>query len=194
MDLVHRVIAMRTINIHEAKTTPVRGWSRKRPRGESFVIAKAGKPMVKVVALDAPAKRKPQPTRISQGQLKVPDDFDRMYEDEIQALFEGAQVKLLLDTHVLLWASSEPQRLSRRARDAASRTRANILVVQRGQPLGDRDQACARAERDFDADPRIVRRGAARQRLSTSFRCSGEHAVAVVDLPPIHRRSVRSRC
>ena len=45
---------METINIHEAKTQLSR-LVEKAARGESFVIAKAGKPMVRVSALDAPA-------------------------------------------------------------------------------------------------------------------------------------------
>ena len=44
---------MRTVNIHEAKTQLSRLVDA-AARGESFVIAKAGKPMVRVVAIDAP--------------------------------------------------------------------------------------------------------------------------------------------
>jgi len=36
------------VNIHEAKTKPFPGWWLKPPKGEAFVIAKAGKPLVKV--------------------------------------------------------------------------------------------------------------------------------------------------
>jgi len=45
---------MVTVNLHEAKTQLSRLVDR-AARGESFVIAKAGKPLVKVSALDAPA-------------------------------------------------------------------------------------------------------------------------------------------
>jgi antitoxin (DNA-binding transcriptional repressor) of toxin-antitoxin stability system len=54
-------------------------------RGEAFVIAKAGKPLVKVAALDAPAK--PKRLGFLKGEIEVPDDFDRMGESEIAALF-----------------------------------------------------------------------------------------------------------
>ncbi len=48
---------MRTVNIHDAKTHLSRLVDR-AAKGESFVIAKAGKPLVKVVPLDAPAAGK----------------------------------------------------------------------------------------------------------------------------------------
>jgi prevent-host-death family protein len=75
---------MKTVNIHEAKTHLSRLVER-AAKGESFVIAKAGKPLVKVSAIDAPAV----PRRIGflKGEIKVPDDFDRMGEQEIAALF-----------------------------------------------------------------------------------------------------------
>lgn len=75
---------MNTVNIHEAKTHLSRLVDR-AARGESFVIAKAGKPLVKVSAIDAPAQAK----RLGflAGEIVVPDDFDRMGEREIAALF-----------------------------------------------------------------------------------------------------------
>jgi prevent-host-death family protein len=79
---------MRKVNIHEAKTHLSR-LVEEAAKGEPFVIAKAGKPMVKVVPLDAPAKRKVRRLGFLEGQFKLPDDFDRMAEDEILALFEG---------------------------------------------------------------------------------------------------------
>ena len=72
------------VNIHEAKThlSPL---VDRAARGETFVIAKAGKPLVKVEALDAPAK--PQRIGFLKGEIEVPADFDRMGESEIAALF-----------------------------------------------------------------------------------------------------------
>lgn len=57
--------------------------------GESFVIAKVGKPMVKVAALDTPA---PTQTRIGFliGQIQVPEDFDEMGRDTIERRFGDA--------------------------------------------------------------------------------------------------------
>lgn len=75
---------MRTINIHEAKTQLSR-LVEEAAKGESFVIAKAGKPMVKVVALDAPkAARR---LGFLEGAFSVPDDFDAMGRVEIERLF-----------------------------------------------------------------------------------------------------------
>jgi prevent-host-death family protein len=75
---------MNTVNIDEAKSQLSRLVDR-AARGEAFVIAKGGKPLVKVSALDAPA----EPIRLGflEGEIEVPEDFDRMGEREIAALF-----------------------------------------------------------------------------------------------------------
>ena len=77
---------MVTVNIHEAKTQ-LSKLIDQAVKGESFVIAKAGKPLVKVTALDAP----PVPQRLGflEGEIAVPEDFDRMGAAEITALFES---------------------------------------------------------------------------------------------------------
>jgi prevent-host-death family protein len=75
---------MKTVNIHEAKTHLSRLVER-AARGESFLIAKAGKPLVKVTAVDAPAT--PQRLGFLRGEIEVPEDFDRMGEQEIADLF-----------------------------------------------------------------------------------------------------------
>ena len=72
------------VNVHEAKTQLSKLIDR-AAKGEAFVIAKAGKPMVKVAALDAPAA--PQRLGFLAGEIAVPDDFDRMGQAEILALF-----------------------------------------------------------------------------------------------------------
>ncbi len=79
---------METINIHKAKTQLSKLVER-AAQGESFVIAKAGKPMVKVVAVDAPSAEK----RIGfmEGQGTVPDDFDTMGQAEIEEMFYGSK-------------------------------------------------------------------------------------------------------
>jgi len=74
------------VNIHEAKTQLSKLVER-AVQGEAFVIARAGRPLVKVTALDAPAA--PQRLGFLQGEIDVPDDFDRMGEVEIEALFGG---------------------------------------------------------------------------------------------------------
>ena len=79
---------MQTINIHEAKTHLSR-LVEQAAGGESFIIAKAGKPLVKVVALNAPESGQQKRLGFMAGQIEVPDDFDRMGESEIARLFEG---------------------------------------------------------------------------------------------------------
>jgi prevent-host-death family protein len=77
---------MRTVNIHEAKTHLSRLVAR-AAQGEPFIIAKAGKPLVKVVPLDAPAANEMR--RFDFMDISVPDDFDTMGQDEIEEMFYG---------------------------------------------------------------------------------------------------------
>jgi prevent-host-death family protein len=77
---------MVTVNIHEAKTQLSKLVDR-AAKGESFVIAKAGKPLVKVSALKAP--RAPQRFGFLAGEIEVPADFDRMGTEEIESAFGG---------------------------------------------------------------------------------------------------------
>ena len=77
---------MLTVNIHEAKTHLSRLIAA-AVRGESFVIAKAGRPLVVVSAVEPPA-RSPR-VGFMAGEIAVPDDFERMGAEEIDALFGG---------------------------------------------------------------------------------------------------------
>ena len=79
---------MQTVNIHEAKTHLSR-LVEEAARGESFIIAKAGRPMVKVVAVAAVEVAKPQRLGFMKGLGKVPADFDDMAAEEIERLFDG---------------------------------------------------------------------------------------------------------
>lgn len=79
---------MQTYNIHDAKTH-LSKLVEMAARGESFVIAKAGKPMVKVIALDTPESSQMKRFGFMAGQIKVPDDFNTMGAGEIQSLFEN---------------------------------------------------------------------------------------------------------
>lgn len=80
---------MKTVNIHEAKTHLSR-LIEEAAKGEPFIIAKAGKPMVKV----EPIAQKPQ-QRIGfmESQLEVPDDFDTMFAKEIEEMFYGGPIE-----------------------------------------------------------------------------------------------------
>ena len=79
---------METVNIHEAKTHLSR-LIEKAAKGEAFIIAKAGKPMVKVIPIEE--KEAPKKRRIGfmKGEIVVPDDFDTMMADEIEEMFYG---------------------------------------------------------------------------------------------------------
>jgi prevent-host-death family protein len=77
---------VRTVNIHEAKTHLSRLVDM-AAQGESFVIAKSGKPLVKVTRLDAPSSGQRRRLGFMAGEFTVPDDFDRMGSEEIARLF-----------------------------------------------------------------------------------------------------------
>jgi len=92
-------------------------------------------------------------------------------------------VKLLLDTHVLLWAAGEPKRLPAVARKLINDVRNELLfsvaslweIVKRS--LG-RD--------DFRVEPRVLRRGLLDNGYA-ELAVGGEHVLAVDGLPPIHK-------
>jgi prevent-host-death family protein len=79
---------MRTYAIHEAQAQLSRLVER-AAKGESFVIAKAGRPMVKVIALDSPEASQEKRFGFMAGQIQVPADFNTMGTREIQKLFES---------------------------------------------------------------------------------------------------------
>ncbi|WEX07888.1 type II toxin-antitoxin system prevent-host-death family antitoxin [Chelativorans sp. AA-79] len=81
---------MRTVNIHEAKTHLSRLVER-AANGEPFIIARAGKPLVKVTGLEAPAADEAGRLGFLGGRFRIPDDFDRMGEEEIAELLSGKQ-------------------------------------------------------------------------------------------------------
>jgi prevent-host-death family protein len=79
---------MQTVNIHEAKTHLSR-LVEQAAKGEPFVIAKAGKPLVRVTSLDAPVAGQVRRLGFMAGRIVVPEDFDRMGNAEIERLFGG---------------------------------------------------------------------------------------------------------
>ncbi len=79
---------MKTVNIHEAKTQ-LSKLIEEAKKGDSFIIAKAGKPVVKVIALTAPTGAQMRRLGFMAGQISVPDDFDQMGKKEIEAIFGG---------------------------------------------------------------------------------------------------------
>ena len=79
---------MQTVNIHDAKTH-LSKLVELAAKGEPFVIAKAGKPMVKVVPLDSPETGQEKRLGFMAGQLAIPADFDTMGSAEIEKMFGG---------------------------------------------------------------------------------------------------------
>lgn len=78
---------MRTVNIHDAKTN-LSKLIEGAVKGEAFIIAKAGKPLVKVMAIEAAEGPRPR-VGFMQGRVSAPDDFDTMGREEIEGLFGG---------------------------------------------------------------------------------------------------------
>jgi prevent-host-death family protein len=79
---------MKTVNIHQAKTQ-LSKLIEEASKGEPFIIAKAGKPVVKVTALSAPIGAQVRRLGFMAGQIPVPDDFDQMGKEEIERIFSG---------------------------------------------------------------------------------------------------------
>jgi antitoxin (DNA-binding transcriptional repressor) of toxin-antitoxin stability system len=79
---------MKIVNMHEAKTHLSRLVDL-AAKGEAFIIAKAGKPIVRVEAFVAEAPPPPRRFGFLQGQIEVPADFDTLGADEIEAMFHG---------------------------------------------------------------------------------------------------------
>ena len=93
-------------------------------------------------------------------------------------------MKLLLDTHMLLWAAGEPDKLPAAARKRIDDpehqlffSAASLWEIALKQALG---------RQDFRADPALLRRGLLDNGY-TELAITGRHAVAVAGLPPLHK-------
>lgn len=85
---------MATFNIHEAKTN----FSRlvdDAAAGKEVVIAKAGKPVARVVpfAVSASSEKPRRRLGLFAGEMTVPDDYNDPLPDSILASFEGGRSK-----------------------------------------------------------------------------------------------------
>lgn len=81
---------MLTVNMHDAKTRLSELVAR-AVAGEPFVIARAGKPLVKVEALVAPEKKAPRPIGFAKGRWKSPsDEVWQQMDREIEQMFEDS--------------------------------------------------------------------------------------------------------
>jgi prevent-host-death family protein len=79
---------MLTVNIHDAKTQ-LSKLVEQAAQGESFIIAKAGRPMVKVIPLGKVETGAASRLGFMAGEIAIPDDFDQMGSEQIAAIFEG---------------------------------------------------------------------------------------------------------
>ena len=82
---------METVNVHEAKTHLSRLLDR-AAKGETITIAKAGKPVAKLVPIEETLIDTSRRFGFMRGQTKIPDDFDTMGQAEIEAIFYGEGV------------------------------------------------------------------------------------------------------
>jgi PIN domain nuclease of toxin-antitoxin system len=93
-------------------------------------------------------------------------------------------MKLLLDTHLLLWAAGEPKRLSKQTRTLIENpdnellfSAASLWEIAIKRRLG---------REDFTADPRLLRRGLLDNSYS-ELPIMSDHVVAIENLPAIHK-------
>ena len=93
-------------------------------------------------------------------------------------------MRLLLDTHLLLWAAEEPSRLSDAARKLMNNGGNDLMfsaasfweiAIKRG--LG---------RNDFRMDPRLLRRGLLDNDY-TELQVGSDHAIAIESLPLLHK-------
>jgi PIN domain nuclease of toxin-antitoxin system len=93
-------------------------------------------------------------------------------------------VKLLLDTHLLLWAAGEPDKLPPAAIAEIENPDNELLFSAASLWEVSIKRGLGRA--DFTVDPRLLRRGLIDNGY-IELPVGGEHAVAVDGLPPIHK-------
>jgi prevent-host-death family protein len=76
---------MHEVNVHEAKTHLSRLLMRVA-QGEEIVIARAGKPIARLVPVEPKSRRV---LGQDKGLFEVPDDFNEPLPDDLQAYFES---------------------------------------------------------------------------------------------------------
>jgi len=93
-------------------------------------------------------------------------------------------VKLLLDTHVLLWAAGQPERLSTAARKLLNNRRNELLFS--AASLWEIAIKNTLGREDFRVEPRLLRRGLLDNGY-TELPVTSQHAVSIDALPPLHK-------
>ena len=147
---------MKTVNIHEAKTHLSR-LIEDAARGQPFVIARAGKPLVKVTMIETEV-----PCRLGflAGQADIPDDFDNMGSDPIRPdRLSRDAAAMIADPGNRLWFSA-----------------ASIWEVAIKRAL-DRP--------DFRVDPGVLQAGLLANDYA-ELPIAGRHYLGVSGLPALH--------
>lgn len=80
---------MPTVNIHEAKTHLSR-FVDQAAAGEEILIARAGKPIARLVALETDSD-KPRVLGQGKGRFSLPENFSQLHQDAIQRMFESGE-------------------------------------------------------------------------------------------------------
>ncbi len=93
-------------------------------------------------------------------------------------------MKLLLDTHLLLWAAGQPSRLSASARKLLNDPRNELLFS--AASLWEIAIKKTLGREDFRVEPRLLRRGLLDNGY-TELPISSEHAVSIDSLPLLHK-------
>lgn len=93
-------------------------------------------------------------------------------------------MKLLLDTHLLLWAATQPSRLSVVARKLIEEPSSDLMFS--AASLWEVAIKYRLGRPDFGFDPRLLRRGL-RDAGYHEMPITGDHALALLDLPPLHK-------
>ena len=146
---------MLTVNIHEAKTHLSRLIER-AAKGEPFIIAKAGKPMVKVTAIGTPVAGRVRRLGFMSGQIAVPEDFDRMGRTEI----DFAATDETAARHALAAVGGREPRALVARRPRVARRPVECSRLQLGEFVGRRDQAGSRPPRFSGRSPTVASRAA----------------------------------
>ena len=118
------------------------------------------------------------------GQISVPDDFNRMGRSGNSGPVRERRVKILLDTHLLLWAAGMPYRLPGQARLLIDHPD-NEPMVSVASPVGGRRQERARSHGFQSRTATCCGRGLLENGYG-ELEVTGAHAAAVDLLPPIH--------
>ena len=153
--------------------------------GEPFIIAKSGKPVVIVTAIEAPLRAERSRIGFLRGEIHAPDDFDEIGASRSRTDVFGQIMKLLLDTQLLLWAAAEPNgsrsKRAKRFEDIVVEpifSSASLWEVAIKSMLG---------RPDFCVDARVLRQRGLLENGYDELAIAGDHAAAVRTFRPFIR-------